>query len=329
MLLDSLLLEDSDGRQKFTEGRGVFFCKLKRNHKHHLLSDLPTNAHYIRACIKAFWELNIQQDLTHPDTLDYVGAESPWLNSRLPESNITHANRKYYGSVIDVKILSDIMDKTTNQLFTETQWRYWIQKLDKEHLERNHLGASNRARGITLLYRWAKKLQRYINESIPHDIVHALQQPQIAQPRHGHIYALIRPDSAAPVYARYEEAAVHDEDVAVQARYVVQWIDALGAPHETAVTITTRRDDPGYIPYEPYEISWWRHYSELQKAGRRELDERIRGPSNTTFPKNTGWRIDNEPIILDAMTIKKITWHFTQRRFKPPVGTQTCMVRQA
>ena len=36
----------------------------------------------------------------------------------------------------------------------------------------------------------------------------------------------------------------------------------------------------------------------------------------TSFPKNYGWRIDREPVNLDALTIKKITWHFTQRKFK-------------
>ena len=62
-LLDSLLLEDGEGRIKFTEGRSIFFCPLKFNHRLKLLADLPKKAHYIRACIKSFWSLNITQDL--------------------------------------------------------------------------------------------------------------------------------------------------------------------------------------------------------------------------------------------------------------------------
>ena len=61
----------------------------------------------------------------------------------------------------------------------------------------------------------------------------------------------------------------------------------------------------------------WRPYVEQQDAGVRGKDERIRGPSDTIFPQNYGWMIDGEPIELNTLTIKTITYYFTQRKFKP------------
>ena len=172
-LLDSLLLEDGEGRIKFTEGRSIFFCPLKFNHRLKLLADLPKKAHYIRACIKSFWSLNITQDLNHPRSIEHVGAESPWLNPRLSDAHATHANRRYYGSVISLIMLSDIMDKQTNQPFDFKQWKYWINKLDAENLERQHLGAATRASGLKLLHRWAVKLHSFLNKRIPQHIIAA------------------------------------------------------------------------------------------------------------------------------------------------------------
>ena len=54
----------------------------------------------------------------------------------------------------------------------------------------------------------------------------------------------------------------------------------------------------------------------------RDSDKRIRGPALTTFPQTEGWKIDGETVILDELTIKKITYHFTQRIFKPPTNTE-------
>ena len=46
------------------------------------------------------------------------------------------------------------------------------------------------------------------------------------------------------------------------------------------------------------------------------------GPKATTFPLTQGWKVDSEAVELDDMTIKHITYLFTQRMFKPPLDTQ-------
>ena len=59
-----------------------------------------------------------------------------------------------------------------------------------------------------------------------------------------------------------------------------------------------------------------------REEGRRAEDTRLRGPKATTFPATRGWKVDAEPVELDDLTIKHITYLFTQRIFKPPTNTQ-------
>ena len=108
-LLDSFLLEDSEGNVKFTEGRAVFFCKLNKGHKTSLLSDIPKNAHYIRECIRAFWKLHITQDVEHDESMRHITAESLWLNHRF-NLGATRAARLYFATTVTTVTLSDIMN---------------------------------------------------------------------------------------------------------------------------------------------------------------------------------------------------------------------------
>jgi len=64
--------------------------------------------------------------------------------------------------------------------------------------------------------------------------------------------------------------------------------------------------------------------------GPNELPEdiRLRGPKATTFPLTQGWKVDSEAVELDDMTIKHITYLFTQRMFKPPLDTQRNWTRR-
>jgi len=129
-------------------------------------------------------------------------------------------------------------------------------------------------------------------------------------PQHDQLYALIRPDqddSATTVYGRYVHASSNFE---------IQWIDAIGAPHGTG-----RYDS--FQGYGVFPVAWWTPYKTLQSEERRADDTRLRGPLAMTFPATGGWKIDSEHVELDDLTIKAITYHFTQRIFKPPLGTQS------
>ena len=111
-LLDTLILVDNtppEGFTKFAEGRCIFFAKLPNTAKKRLIMDLPAKSKYIRACMKSFWELNIQPDLKHENTLRHIGAEPLFYNSRF-NLHTTQANREYFTTVTNASIISDIMN---------------------------------------------------------------------------------------------------------------------------------------------------------------------------------------------------------------------------
>jgi hypothetical protein len=79
-VLDTILLINKDGTEKFVEERGILFYNLSRPLKIRLIKTIPKKAKYIMECIQAFWRMNFQQDLLSTES---VPAESPWLSSRL------------------------------------------------------------------------------------------------------------------------------------------------------------------------------------------------------------------------------------------------------
>ena len=149
-----------------------------------------------------------------------------------------------------------------------------------------------------------------MTRKIPSLIVEALNEPmEILHPLDGNIYALIKPgqdDSDTVIYGKYIHASQS---------YEIQWVDAIGSPHPTG-----RYDQ--FRGYETFAVSWWAPYKTLQEEGRRTEDIRLRGPKATTFPLTQGWKVDSEAVELDDMTIKYITYLFTQGMFKPPLDTQ-------
>jgi hypothetical protein len=76
-----------------------------------------------------------------------------------------------------------------------------------------------------------------------------------------------------------------------------------------------------------YEVAWYtpkktKDERQEEPTNPTDIDTRIRGPAATTFPKIKGWHIDGNSIELNKLTIKLLTYHLTQRIFKPPTPTQ-------
>ena len=99
--------------------------------------------------------------------------------------------------MVEVKLLSDVMNASQNRVFTRKEWRHWIRQLDNLHLERRIDNG--------FIAREAIKMEKFV-AGIPQDIVEALRKPpQAQQLKHDRIYALI--DGAAedevPIYARF------------------------------------------------------------------------------------------------------------------------------
>jgi len=124
------------------------------------------------------------------------------------------------------------------------------------------------------------------------------------------MYALLEKSGrSTPIYGLYTR------DTNNQPTYQVQFVDEIGTTHYTNEFISPTN-------YDAYEIAWWLPYKDDQLNGYKEEDKRLRGSAATTFPQTYGWKIDGTPVELDSLTIKLITYFFTQRKFKPPLGSQ-------
>ena len=63
-------------------------------------------------------------------------AEPFWHNARF-RLNATPRERKSFSTVLDVQIVGDVFDSSTNAPRTAENWEAWIRQLYSEHEERS------------------------------------------------------------------------------------------------------------------------------------------------------------------------------------------------
>ena len=63
-VLHHMVLVDRQGYDKFPEGRNIMLCRMTPADKLRLMRGVPKNAVYIKECVRAFWKINLRQDLT-------------------------------------------------------------------------------------------------------------------------------------------------------------------------------------------------------------------------------------------------------------------------
>lgn len=123
VLLDSLLLYNKQGREKFPEGNAILMCKLTNTDKKNLLKDLPKGSAYWRECIKAHWKMKLTQDTSKVD--EFVCREPLWRNWRF-DTGCDHNTRRFFADKIGIVWLEDIFVRHTRQIKTAPQWRKLI-----------------------------------------------------------------------------------------------------------------------------------------------------------------------------------------------------------
>ena len=74
---------------------------------------------------QAHWEIGLIQNLQHTE---HIGAEPFWHNARFP-INTDKATALYFSSPIEVNNVSDVLDGQTDQPFTKSEWRSFIDDL--------------------------------------------------------------------------------------------------------------------------------------------------------------------------------------------------------
>lgn len=99
-------------------------------------------------------------------------------------------------------------------------------------------------------------------------------------PKRGEIVALGK-DNETPIYGTYINSSTNPKIKQV-------WVDRVGYPHDTGELVDIGDKDV-------LEVTIWRG-----KWG----EHRIAGPKLAAFPANTQWKIGNEILELDKITIK-------------------------
>ena len=105
----------------------------------------------------------------------------------------------------------------------------------------------------------------------------------------------------------------HEEEHGIKQgnRYALIWIDALGIPHETGAS-------SNMIGWQKYETAIWTH---------PKGDRRVIAASDSVFPQMKGWIMNTtndktRTVELDQLSIKTMTYIFTQRKFKTPIAIE-------
>ncbi len=175
------------------------------------------------------------------------------------------------------------MDKNTNRPFTKTQWKYWVSKMHqaKKGIRPDNLFVITKAE---IIFNAIK--------NIPRDIKKRARM-RIHVPITEEIIALGK-DNDEIEYGYYSKTP------APRIRKI--WIDSSGYPHDTG-------------EFKPIgtktilEVEIWRS---------KWRENRIMGPKLTAFPANTEWKIGNDLVKLDRLSIKASTKARQNAKMKPP-----------
>ena len=102
--------------------------QLSTYQKWRMVKGIPKKQKYMRQCLQEFWKLGLKPRY-HPDR-EWKGieGESPWHGHRLQLKTNYHF-MQYCKHTLDVSIMSDFMNRDTNKLFTETEWRGMIDEI--------------------------------------------------------------------------------------------------------------------------------------------------------------------------------------------------------
>ena len=274
------------GYDKFPEGRNIMLCRMTPADKLRLMRGVPKNAVYIKECIRAFWKMNLRQDLT--DTR-HMRAESFWHNARF-QLNATPRERKSFSTVLDVQIVGDVFDSSTNAPRTAENWEVWIRQLYSEHEEREQLEGEVKATACRLVE---------LTSQMPDSVIQAVQQQagSKATPKGEAIVALVKPgeqNQEGEVYAMVSACG----ETRVR-------LDAYGVPHSTGIS----NKDCSLVARE---VEIWK-----TKSGGR-----VRGPCEAIFPKLDGWLLDGRKVKLNSLSVNKMTAALALRKFKPPASEE-------
>ena len=83
----------------------------------------------MREALLDFWRLDLQPAL--PANEREIGSESLWFNHSF-DITIEWRLRKYFSDVLEVNLVSDIIDGSTGKPFTRRDWIKFVHKMQKK-----------------------------------------------------------------------------------------------------------------------------------------------------------------------------------------------------
>ena len=299
-VLDALLFQDDKGNDVRGGGRAIVISNTTRYQKLKMLACLPKRATYIKNCLSAFWRLNITQS---PEAEASPSAEGLWFNHSFPVA-VGHHDRKYFVNTLGILRVADVIDYDTGRLITRERWKEWILQL--------HCDTHRTVPSESLIAEKEEKLYNIIAQ-IPQRYLEQVYEEQDNRgtyvPEAPGFVALThsRDTTTEEIEDRYASVSKECDGTLL---FTLQYVDAIGIPHDTDETTT---------PYQAIQRDWC--FEEVAMWGDVS-NARIAGKCSTTFPRATGWMIDGTQVDISRLGVKDITRFFTMRKFRPPTAEE-------
>ena len=220
------------------------------------------------------------------------------------ETPITGLQLRYWANVLDTGLIGDLVDKDTDDLYTEDNWVDMIRKYHKDYFGSNI--------GMNQIDARVGQIQAII-ENMPTEVIEASRQFP-GDLKDGQVVALARNESDEQV--DYGRVSFDATGAMVISKL---WLDAMGVPHETGDT----------MPWQNREVIpvaiWHAHKDAHPMAASDDYEyfvdkDRIIGPITSSYPRDEGWKLGpkGKAMKLSEMTIKHMTRNAGKLRDKPP-----------
>ena len=232
-------------------------------------TDVPDQARYLRACIKAFEEIGLKQITA---TLGpQIQGESIFDNNRF-EINIDDDHSAAWSKYIGLKRIHNLINDETNTFFTTSEMREFTHQLAPSHVK-----------DTPAQHEWSDALMsswETILNSIPNDVKQAALQQH--EENDGDYVAFVS-QHVSTYYARVET-----DEGSGDIKYHKQWLDITGSPHDTGEYVTTFQQ----LVHDKYGVIVWiekaeedHHYTHEGTSNdpdEQSPDDEEKPPKNTS-----------------------------------------------
>ena len=293
-LWDHILLIDDEGYERYPQGRAILISNLSKQDKARILKSIPKECDHMRTCIKDFWTMNITQNTSLPPDRNIAG-EPFYGNYRFPNP-IRYKDAVWWHNILETSCIGDLFNKTYDRPYTIQEWRDYIKEYYLKNTGKRATPYEVKKRIVQM-----KKILTTIKEA---DLIDAYYSP-MEQPAIGDLVALCTNNETTYAY------------IGQSNKFQKAWIDNMGVPQDTGELTT-------YTQQVIEPVCFWTKVideHEMTSSDSQEFYQeipRLIGPTNYSFPRDEGWKLNGKNTTLGAITIKKMTRQTGGLRDAPP-----------